>query len=72
MPHSLTHQAPVVWKLAQVQSAGPRCIRGPAYNILVLHFKCQPLSAGLYVFLYKVRTFYTSLWQPEPYVHNVR
>jgi len=32
-----------------------------AYNILVLHFKCQPLSAGSYVFLYKVRTFRTSL-----------
>jgi len=24
----LTHQAPVVWKLAQVQAAGPRYIRG--------------------------------------------
>ena len=32
-----------------------------AYDILVLHFKCQPLSAGSYVFLYKVRTFRTSL-----------
>jgi len=36
----LTHQAPVVWKLAQVQAASPRCICGPAYDILVLHFKC--------------------------------
>jgi len=56
-----THQAPVVWTLAQVQATGPRYIRGPAYDILVLHFKCQPLSAGSYVFLYKVRTFRTSL-----------
>ena len=31
------------------------------YDILVLHSKCQPLSAGSYVFLYKVRTFRTSL-----------
>jgi len=52
-----THQAPVVWKLAQVQAAGPRYVRGPAYDILVLHFKCQPLSDGLYVFLYKLRNF---------------
>jgi len=33
----------------------------PAYDILVLHFTCQPLSAGSYVFLFKVRTFRTSL-----------
>jgi len=33
----------------------------PAYDILLLHFKCQPLSARSYVFLYKVRTFRTSL-----------
>ena len=31
------------------------------YDILVLHFKRQPLSAGLYVFLYKVRAFRTCL-----------
>jgi len=31
------------------------------YDILVLHFKRQPLSAGWYVFLYKVRAFRTCL-----------
>ena len=66
-----THQAPVVWKLAQVQAAGPRYVRGPAYDILVLHFKCQPFSAGSYVFLYKVRTFRTNLHQPETHIYNV-
>ena len=62
---SLTHQAPVVWKLALPQTAAPRYIRGPVHNILVLYFKCQPLSSGLHVFLYKVWTFRTCLWQPE-------
>jgi len=32
----LTHQAPVVWKLAQVQAAGPRYIRGQ--HTTYLHF----------------------------------
>ena len=31
------------------------------YDILVLHFKRQPLRAGWYVFLYKVRAFRTCL-----------
>ena len=31
------------------------------YDILVLYFKRQPLSAGWYVFLYKVRAFRTCL-----------
>ena len=42
------------------------------YDILVLHFKRQPLSAGWYVFLYKVRAFRTCLWQPETCIYNVR
>jgi len=35
----ITHQVPIVWKLAEVQAAGSRYIRGPVYDILVLHFK---------------------------------
>ena len=35
----------------------PTVYTWPAYDILVLHFKCQPLSAGSYVFLYTVRHF---------------
>ena len=68
----LTHQAPVVWKLAQMQTAGPQYIRRPVHDILVLHFKCQPLCAELYVFLYKVWIFLTSLYLLETYVYNVR
>jgi len=50
---------PVVWKLAQLHTAGPRykCGRRTIYS----YFKFQPLSAGSYVFLYKVRTLRTSL-----------
>jgi len=48
-----TLQTPVFWKLP--------IRRPPAHDILVLHFKCQPLSAWSYVFLYKVRTFRPSL-----------
>jgi len=40
------HQEPVVWKLAQPHTAAPRYIRGPVHDILVLHFKCQPLIPG--------------------------
>ena len=54
-----THQTPVVWKLAQPQNAGTRYIRGR--RTIYSYFKCQPLSAGSYVFRYKVRTFRTSL-----------
>jgi len=67
----LTHQEPVVWKLAQPQIAAPQYIRGLVHNILVLHFKCQPLSIRSHVFLYKVWTFRTSLQQPETYIYNV-
>jgi len=58
---TLTHQAPVVWKLTQPQTAGPRYIRGSVRDILKLHFKCQMLSSGLHVVFYKVRAFRTSL-----------
>jgi len=38
---SLTHQVPVVWNLAQPQSAGPRYIRGPLHDILVLYLNAN-------------------------------
>jgi len=39
----------------------PTIYSWPVYDILVLHFKRQLLSAGWYVFLYKVRAFRTCL-----------
>jgi len=56
-----SHQAPVVWKLAQPRTAGPWYIHGSVRDILELHFKSQTLSSGSHVFFYKVRAFRTSL-----------
>jgi len=46
----LTHQALVVWKLAQPQTGGPWYIHGPVH--IHSYFKFQPLSSGSHVFLY--------------------
>jgi len=63
---------PVQWKLLNTSIAAclesckgaecrPTIYSWLVYDILVLHFKRQPFSAGWYVFLYKVRAFRTCL-----------
>jgi len=49
----------------------PTVYTWPAYDILVLHFKCQPLSAGSYVFLYTVRHF-IQVSCKQKHIYNVR
>ena len=55
MLYILTHRMPVVWKLAQLQYAGTRYIRGR--RTIYSYFKCQPLSAGSYVSSIKYEHF---------------